>query len=57
MCFKPYADDNPAILWNIIWEPAKKQKEQTHTQEPEPAQPKATLKDLHSGVVDDTIPF
>lgn len=60
ICFKPYADDNPAILWNIIWEPAKKQKEQTtqtHTQEPEPAEPKTTLKDLHSGVVDDSIPF
>lgn len=27
MCFKPYTDDNPAILWNIIWEPLKKQKE------------------------------
>ncbi|MBR2159240.1 MAG: DUF736 family protein [Campylobacter sp.] len=60
MCFKPYEQDNPAILWNIIWEPHKKQKEQatqTHTQEPEPAEPKTTLKDLHSGVADDSIPF
>ena len=56
--FKPYADDNPAILWNIIWEPIKKQKEQTTPEiEPEPTQPKTTPKDLHSGVVDDSIPF
>ncbi|WP_096021577.1 DUF736 family protein [Campylobacter lanienae] len=60
ICFKPYADDNPAILWNIIWEPAKKQKEQaTQTAVPdlEPTQPKVTPKDLHSGVADDSIPF
>lgn len=58
ICFKPYADDNPAILWNIIWEPAKKQKEQTTTTpDLEMAQPKTTPKDLHSGVADDSIPF
>ena len=58
ICFKPYADDNPAILWNIIWEPAKKQKEQaTTTPDLEMAQPKTTPKDLHSGVADDSIPF
>lgn len=60
ICFKPYADDNPAILWNIIWEPAKKQKEQaTQTAAPdvEMAQPKTTPKELHSGVADDSIPF
>ena len=64
ICFKPYADDNPAILWNIIWEPIKKQKEQTPQThmpdleiEPEPAQPKTTPKDIHSGVADDSIPF
>ena len=58
ICFKPYADDNPAILWNIIWEPAKKQKEQaTTTPDLEMAQPKVTPKDLHSGVADDSIPF
>lgn len=64
ICFKPYADDNPAILWNIIWEPAKKQKEQaTQTATPDlepdlqPAEPKTTPKDLHSGVADDSIPF
>ena len=60
ICFKPYADDNPAILWNIIWEPAKKQKEQATTTpdlEPQPTQPKTTPKDLHSGVADDSIPF
>ena len=60
ICFKPYADDNPAILWNIIWEPAKKQKEQTTqtaTPDLERAEPKVTPKDLHSGVADDSIPF
>lgn len=58
ICFKPYADDNPAILWNIIWEPTKKQKEQaTTTPDVEMAQPKVTPKDLHSGVADDSIPF
>ncbi|WP_096027418.1 DUF736 family protein [Campylobacter lanienae] len=58
ICFKPYADDNPAILWNIIWEPAKKQKEQTTTTpDLEMPQSKVTPKDLHSGVADDSIPF
>lgn len=58
ICFKPYADDNPAILWNIIWEPAKKQKEQaTTTPDLEMPQPKTTPKELHSGVADDSIPF
>lgn len=58
ICFKPYADDNPAILWNIIWEPTKKQKEQaTTTPDVEMTQPKTTPKDLHSGVADDSIPF
>ena len=59
MCFKPYADDNPAILWNIIWEPLKKQKEQYAAPDlppPAPVAPaKTTLKELHSDY--DSVPF
>lgn len=55
MCFKPYEQDNPAILWNIIWEPHKKQKEpDSPTSDPTP---KATLKQIHSQTDEDTIPF
>lgn len=55
MCFKPYANDNAAILWNIIWEPHKKQKEpDSSTSDPTP---KATLKQIHSQADEDTIPF
>ncbi|WP_096030220.1 DUF736 family protein [Campylobacter lanienae] len=55
ICFKPYTDDNPAILWNIIWEPHKKSKEpDSPTSDPAP---KATLKQIHSQADDDVIPF
>ncbi|WP_086290392.1 DUF736 family protein [Campylobacter devanensis] len=55
ICFKPYAYDNPAILWNIIWEPHKKSKEpDSPTSDPAP---KATLKQIHSQADDDVIPF
>lgn len=55
MCFKPYADDNPAILWNIVWEAHKKSKEpDSPTSE---LAPKATLKQIHSQADEDVIPF
>lgn len=60
MCFKPYEQDNPALQWSIIWEAneAKKAKEQKEQQNlATPTQSKVTPKDLHSGVVDDSIPF
>lgn len=53
MCFKPYEQDNPAILWNIVWEPHKKQNEALSSQ----TTSKATLKQIHSQADEDIIPF